>query len=1169
MAPVTMAVSSSGSTPRLEVLLDDMRSTDSDVRYMALNDLLMVVRQHTSELRGSRQEQEAVERVLELLQDTHSEVKNLAVTALGVFATRLRDDHVQRMMEVVCAGMSSSQEEERDICASALRTLLHDLSQAGDKAARWKEMIVRYVTPLLASQLEVPDYGLQATALSALHDVLLQAGPLVAAQAPLEQVVAETLLSKLAADHSSLVRRAMQGLGALCQLCSAHTYNAVLERGLAGQPLSAHTSVQLLGVLARETPQRLSPHVPTYVHRVLSVLRQALGTDDDVGETCLATLQGLVCVGSMDASCVSAATEAALAALTYDPNAMDMDEDEDINMDDDELELDDVSDDDDMSWRIRRAACRVLGTLYEHGCMDASHAPRIAASLADRLIEREETVRLEALAALMHVLRVAPRALGPHTQMVHALSSWRSATAQVAALQALTTLVASLGADLPQSDVALHTALSVTEDDAAASHYSKGRCMAGLELLKQMCLSAPTVVLADVDRVSNTLAQVSCQPHHRTALEALAVCPPFFVHVAPQAPAACAERLCEVLCRPRDHAAALDASLVALDAALCAVGPRLASLPRLLQVIATRLQDPVTRVRCVQMVRDVMTCRSLQTCMPVHELGRESLPLLASFAHHRDMGAAALHALHSVAVVLPSDAQPTVLELLQRPMPPLDTPALPPTLALAQQAVQYHPPVAHHVAELVLPAMLPALADVPPPALEAFFALLTSLASAEDALAPRLVEALEHAWEAHCAQRSVHMPLVFAQCLVAAATASASIDLVLSRVEALMNMPDVVPQTLAHYTIGVLGQRSLLAGWPHAKTVYERIGSMHSQGTGGTFALGGMLLGDQQFLTPVAERLAEDEPAVLPILREAFGMASETQTRELAPSVWPYLIRPKLLSAEPDACTECIARIVYADTSLLSELAQLVDSQHEQHRAMALGALRTLLSLDRQQALDIQLHFSAFMQRLSDPCLSVRHASVLALHAALNSRAALVMQHADLVLPLLYETTVVREELKRSVRMGPFTVIQDDGLDLRKNAHETLFTLVDTCLDQVRTRDVLDCVLRALSDDDSIKLLGCLMILRLADLECADVAAYLDAIAPKLHAVLTRKLRDNATKQEVEKASEITHASLRVLARLSPMASSNAAWSDLLTQTRASPQGPAFLALLAEQEDLT
>ena len=107
MAPVTMAVSSSGSTPRLEVLLDDMRSTDSDVRYMALNDLLMLVRQHTSELRGSRQEQEAVERVLELLQDTHSEVKNLAVTALGVFATRLRDDHVQRMMEVVCAGTVS------------------------------------------------------------------------------------------------------------------------------------------------------------------------------------------------------------------------------------------------------------------------------------------------------------------------------------------------------------------------------------------------------------------------------------------------------------------------------------------------------------------------------------------------------------------------------------------------------------------------------------------------------------------------------------------------------------------------------------------------------------------------------------------------------------------------------------------------------------------------------------------------------------------------------------------------------------------------------------------------------------------------------------------------------------------------------------------------------
>lgn len=1161
-----MAVSSSGSTPRLDVLLDDMRSTDSDVRYMALNDLLTVARHHTSELRGSRQEREAVERVLELLQDSNSEVKNLAVTALGVFVTRLRDDHVKNMMEVVCAGMSSPQEEERDICASALRTVLHDLSQAGDKAAQWKDMIVQYVTPLLASQLEVPDYGLQATALGALLDVLMQAGPWVAAQAPLEQTVAETLLSKLSADHTSLVRRAMQGLGAFCQLCSAHTYDTVLERGLAGLSSSVVTSVQLLGVLARETPQRLYPHVPTYVNSVVSILQQALGMDDDVGETCLTALQGLVCIGSMDASCLCAATDAALAALAYDPNAMDMDEDDDIEMDDDELELDDVSDDDDMSWRVRRAACRVLGALYERGTMDASLAPRVAVSLSDRLNEREETVRLEALAALMHVLRVAPRALGQHTQMVDALSTWRSATAQVAALHALTTLAASLGADLPQSETALQMALSVIEDDAPASHYSQGRCLAGLELLKEMCMSAPLVVLSDVDRVSNTLVRVSRQRHHRTTLDALDVCPPFFVHVAPQAPAACAERLCEVLCGPWDHAAALDASLVALDAALCSVGPHLASLPRFLQVIYTRLQDPVTCARCVQIVQDVMTCRSLQTCIPVHDLGRQCLPILASLAHHRDLGAAALRALHSVAVVLQGDAQPILLELLQRPVPPLDAPTLPATLALAQLAVQYNPQVAHHVAEWALPTMLPPLADVPPPALEAFFALLTSLASAEDALAPRLVEALEQAWETHCAQRTVHMPLVFAQCLVAAATASASIDLVLSRVEALMNMPDVVPQTLAHYTIGVLGQRSLLAGWPHAQTVYERIGSMHSKGTGCTFALGGMLLGDKQFFAPVAERLAQDEPEVLCILREAFAMASETQIRELAPSVWPYLIRLKLLSAEPDACTECIARIVYVDTSLLSELAQLVHAPHEQHRAMALGALRTLLSLDRLQTLDIQPHFVTFMERLSDPCLSVRHASVLALHAALNSRAAMVMQHADLVLPLLYETTVVREELKRSVRMGPFTVIQDDGLDLRKNALETLFTLVDTCLDQLQTRDVLDCVLRALSDDDSIKLLGCLMILRLADLECADIAAYLDAIAPKLHAVLTRKLRDNATKQEVEKASELTHAFLRVLARLSPMASLNSAWSDLLTQTRASPQGPALLALLAEQE---
>ena len=46
------------------------------------------------------------------------------------------------------------------------------------------------------------------------------------------------------------------------------------------------------------------------------------------------------------------------------------------------------------------------------------------------------------------------------------------------------------------------------------------------------------------------------------------------------------------------------------------------------------------------------------------------------------------------------------------------------------------------------------------------------------------------------------------------------------------------------------------------------------------------------------------------------------------------------------------------------------------------------------------------------------------------------------MLPNLYKETVVNPDLIRTVQMGPWTHKVDDGLDARKTAYETLYTLV-------------------------------------------------------------------------------------------------------------------------------
>ena len=48
----------------------------------------------------------------------------------------------------------------------------------------------------------------------------------------------------------------------------------------------------------------------------------------------------------------------------------------------------------------------------------------------------------------------------------------------------------------------------------------------------------------------------------------------------------------------------------------------------------------------------------------------------------------------------------------------------------------------------------------------------------------------------------------------------------------------------------------------------------------------------------------------------------------------------------------------------------------------------------------------------------------------------------SVILPGLYKETIVNQDLIRTVQMGPWAHKVDDGLEARKTAYETLYTLV-------------------------------------------------------------------------------------------------------------------------------
>lgn len=77
---------------------------------------------------------------------------------------------------------------------------------------------------------------------------------------------------------------------------------------------------------------------------------------------------------------------------------------------------------------------------------------------------------------------------------------------------------------------------------------------------------------------------------------------------------------------------------------------------------------------------------------------------------------------------------------------------------------------------------------------------------------------------------------------------------------------------------------------------------------------------------------------------------------------------------------------------------------------------------------------------------TVRRLALSTLNSAARTKPHLIRDHLPSILPNLYQETVLKPELIRKVQMGPWTQVFDDGLEARKTAYETMYTLVGNFL---------------------------------------------------------------------------------------------------------------------------
>jgi len=239
---------------------------------------------------------------------------------------------------------------------------------------------------------------------------------------------------------------------------------------------------------------------------------------------------------------------------------------------------------------------------------------------------------------------------------------------------------------------------------------------------------------------------------------------------------------------------------------------------------------------------------------------------------------------------------------------------------------------------------------------------------------------------------------------------------------------------------------------------------------------------------------------------------------------------------------ECLGKLaLIAPTEVLPNLKELITRESVETRATAVHSLKFTIT-DHAPVQELAACITDFLLLLKDDHIMVRRAVLTTLNSATHNKPALIrpLLKTDWLLPALYGESVYKQDLVRTVNLGPFQHKVDDGAELRKLALAAMDTLLDKCAEQLDTSAFLHHLQDRLSDElDDIKQAAYQMLCKLAVREPFFVREVLDTLADPLKNVLNKKTKDNASPQDVERHNELQRSAMITVATLNKMHDSN------------------------------
>ncbi|XP_076954114.1 cullin-associated NEDD8-dissociated protein 1-like [Bidens hawaiensis] len=1178
----------------ISAILEKMTGKDKDCRYMATFDLLNELNKEGFKL-DSDLEARLSNIVLQQLDDAAGDVSGLAVKCLAPLVKKVNEARVLEMTDKLCDKLLNGKDQHRDTASIALKTIFSEVPTSSVAQA-----VLVSVSPKLIRGIKSPTMktNIKCECLDILCDILHKFGNLMTSD---HDMLLGALLPQLNSNQASVRKKTVSCIASLASSLSddllakgtTEVVRALQNKGT--KPEMTRTNIQMIGALSRAVGYRFGPHLGDTVLILIQYCMNASENDEELREYSLQALESFLlrCPRDIVSYC-NEILHLTLEYVSYDPNFTDnMEEDTDDEVHDEEEDDDsanEYTDDEDVSWKVRRAAAKclsalivsrpeMLSNLYDEAC------PK----LVDRFKEREENVKMDVFNTFIELLRqtgnvtkgqIAVDKLSPRWSLkqevpkvvksINRQLREKSIKTKIGAFSVLKELVVVLPDCLADHIGSLIPGIEKALFEKSSTSNLKIEALIFTRLV--LASHSPAVFHPYIKAISAPVLSAVGERYYKVTAEALRVCGELVQVVCPDIKVLdfdfkpyvrpMYDAIMSRLTNQDQDQEVKECAISCMGLVVSTFGDHLTEeLPACLPVLVDRMGNEITRLTAVKAFA-VIAASPLHldlSCVLEHVIVELTAFLRKA---NRALRQATLGTLNTLIVAYGDKIGSAAYEVIIVELSTLISDSDLHMTALALELCctlmsdrRSGPTVGLTVRNKVLPQALTLvksslLQGQALSALQNFFATLVYSANTSfDALLESLLSTAKQSPQGGGIAKQALFSIaqcVAVLCLAAGDHKCSSTVSMLTDILKDDGSSNSAKQHLALLCLGEIGRRRDLSSHDHIENIviesfqssYEEIKSAAS------YALGNIAVGNLSkylpFILNQIDNQQKKQYLLLHSLKEVIVRQSVDKAEFQDSSV------EKILNLLFNHCeseeegvrnvvAECLGKIALIKPSkLVPALKERTSSPAAFTRATVVVAVKYSI-VERPEKIDSVLYpeISSFLMLIKDQDRHVRRAVVLALSIAGHNKPNLIKGLLPELLPLLYDQTVIKKELIRTVDLGPFKHTVDDGLELRKAAFECVDTLLDNCLDQLNPSSFVVPYLKSgLDDHYDVKMPCHLIFSKLADKCPSSVLAVLDSLVEPLQKTVSFKPKQDAVKQEVDRNEDMIRSALRAIASL-------------------------------------